>query len=131
MYLAFMRVGGFLRPVVQSVTKWGDFSYGVYLYGYPVQQMLMRTIGPKVPFGVFIGLSCLGTLLLAVLSWHFVEKPFLKLKKRTTRDVPSEGVPAAPVVTPAGSPDQPPHAARGPLIIQRQVSVLRQVIFFV
>ena len=83
MYLAFVRIN-FLKPVLQSATKWGDFSYGVYLYGYPVEQMIYRTIGPKIPFWAFIGLSCLGTLVLAILSWHFVEKLFLRLKKHPT-----------------------------------------------
>ena len=123
MYLAFMPVG-MLRPVLQSFTKWGDFSYGVYLYGYPVQQMLMRTIGGRLPFPVFIALSCLGALLLAMLSWHLVEKPFLKLKKRSSRGEPVSG---------ESSSSQPAADAvsRPPLLMQRKFSLMRQVIFFV
>ena len=83
MYLAFARMGIF-KPVLQSATKWGDFSYGVYLYGYPVEQMVCRTIGDRIPFWAFIGLSCLGTLVLAILSWHLVEKQFLRMKKHPT-----------------------------------------------
>ena len=120
MYLAFMRVP-FLNPVLQSVTKWGDFSYGVYLYGYPIQQILMRTWGEKLPFAVYIGLSCLGTLLLAMLSWHLVEKPFLKLKKRSTRPDP----------LPGHVPKADPAPPRPPVAMQRQFSTMRQVIFFV
>jgi peptidoglycan/LPS O-acetylase OafA/YrhL len=123
MYLAFMPVG-FLRPLVQSLTKWGDFSYGVYLYGYPVQQMLMRVSGGKLPLPAFIGLSCLGALVLAALSWHLVEKPFLKMKKRSTREAPVSGEAKAAV-------DEAFTARPQPVLMQRQVSMMRQVIFFV
>jgi peptidoglycan/LPS O-acetylase OafA/YrhL len=120
MYLAFMPVG-MLRPVLQSFTKWGDFSYGVYLYGYPVQQMLMRTIGGRLPFPIFLALSCLGALLLAVLSWHLVEKPFLKLKKRSSRGEP----------VPGELQPEPGAVSRPPVLMQRKFSLMRQVIFFV
>lgn len=93
MYLAFARAGK-LAPILQSVTKRGDFSYGVYLYGYPVQQMLMRRFGEHLPFPVFIGLACCGTLVLAFLSWHLVERPFLTLKKRPTHVPPATGLDA-------------------------------------
>jgi peptidoglycan/LPS O-acetylase OafA/YrhL len=84
MWMAFARIA-LLKPVLQSVTKWGDFSYGVYLYGYPVEQILSQTFGQKLGIAGLVGLSCIGTLLMAVLSWHLVERPFLKLKKRSTR----------------------------------------------
>jgi len=131
-YLAFMPTG-FLRPVVQSATKWGDFSYGVYLYGYPVQQVLMRKWGDRLPFPVFIGLSCVGALLLAALSWHLVERPFLKLKKRSSRGKPLPGDGGSPPGQPQRLENKEPAAAvpRPPLVMQRQVSLMRQVIFFV
>jgi peptidoglycan/LPS O-acetylase OafA/YrhL len=121
MYLAFVRVR-FFKPVLQSVTKWGDFSYGVYLYGYPVEQMLFRTWGGKLPFPIFIGLSCLGTLLLAAASWHLVEKPFLKLKKRTTHVGP-EG--SGPKHKPLPDPSVNPVDAAGTPPMAMQQAVLR------
>ena len=89
MYAAFARMG-FLKPVLQSVTKWGDFSYGVYLYGFPVEQMIYRTIGEKIPFWAFISLSCLGALVMAILSWHLVEKQFLRMKKKQVEKINPE-----------------------------------------
>jgi peptidoglycan/LPS O-acetylase OafA/YrhL len=83
MYLAFLPI-----PHLQRAAKHGDFSYGIYLYAYPVQQMIMRSHwGEHLPFAVFIALSCVGTLVLAYLSWHCIERPFLKLKGRSTRSV--------------------------------------------
>lgn len=127
MYLAFVRIS-LLKPILQSVTKWGDFSYGVYLYGYPVEQMLFRTWGHKLPFPAFIGLACLGTLLLAMLSWHLVEKPFLKFKKSSTGGQKRNLETKDPKME---SDVKESSAARPPVLMQRQYSIMRQVIFFV
>lgn len=65
----------------------GDYSYGIYLYAFPVQQSLLWW-RPEMGFWPFL----LGTLLitgaLAVASWHWVEQPALRLKPRTPK--PSE-----------------------------------------
>jgi peptidoglycan/LPS O-acetylase OafA/YrhL len=127
MYLAFVQVQ-FLKPVLQSCTRWGDFSYGVYLYGYPVEQMLFRTWGDKMSFPIFIALSCVGTLVLAVLSWHLVEKPFLKLKKRSTRP---EGSGPRGMSLPVATPPEAERPISPPVAMQRQYSVMRQLTFFV
>jgi len=111
MYLAFVPA-----RALQSVTKRGDFSYGVYLYGYPVQQLLMRTLNGKLPFAVIIGLSCFGTLMLAVVSWHWVEKPFLKLKRRSSRG--SGAVPLV-AVTPEAQVSQ-----AAPVSLERQLPLV-------
>ena len=129
MYVAFAKVP-VLTPILQSVTKRGDFSYGVYLYGYPVQQMLMRSsLGAKLPFPVFIGLACMGTLVLAFFSWHLVERPFLKMKKRSTRAAPPGIDLTAATESPRAQDAERP--VRAPISVQRAASVLRQVIFFV
>lgn len=60
--------------------KIGDLSYGVYIYGFPIQQTLMH----------FFALSCLQLTLLATpiilvfawVSWHFVEKITLNNKSK-------------------------------------------------
>lgn len=67
---------------VQNFARRGDLSYGVYLYAFPVQQLLVffggRYLTPFTLFLAALPLSCL----LAFLSWHFVEQPFLRLKKK-------------------------------------------------
>jgi peptidoglycan/LPS O-acetylase OafA/YrhL len=59
----------------------GDFSYGTYLYAFPIQQTCVHFLpwlGPASLFFVALPL----TLVAAALSWHLVEKPALRLKKR-------------------------------------------------
>lgn len=52
-----------------------DFSYGTYLYAFPMQQWLV--IGGAAQFGpvAFIALSILATAPFAALSWFWVEQP--------------------------------------------------------
>lgn len=60
--------------------KIGDLSYGIYLYAFPVQQTLMHFF-PLSPIQLTI-FSFVITVLFAYLSWHFVEKKALALKKK-------------------------------------------------
>lgn len=57
-----------------------DFSYGVYLYAFPVQQLVVSYLGYSVNVWLHITISATIATLLAFLSWTFVEKPFLKKK---------------------------------------------------
>lgn len=78
------------------VGRLGDFSYGVYIYGFVVQQTvsyLFNTAGrPYFNFLVSIG----PTLLFAAISWHLVEKKFLLMKpKRRSVKSPKTATEAA------------------------------------
>ncbi|AWD23665.1 acyltransferase family protein [Fuscovulum blasticum] len=64
------------------VEKLGDMSYGTYLYGFLVQQIIAQMIGtPGAHWTNFIA-SVPPTLILGFLSWHLVEKPAMALKPR-------------------------------------------------
>ncbi len=59
----------------------GDLSYGVYIFAFPVQQLVVhwcKTV--QWAFGTELGISLLLTIGLAYLSWHWVEKPALRFK---------------------------------------------------
>lgn len=58
----------------------GDYSYGIYLYGFPVQQAIVHFTGVTNPLLLF-ALAMPPIILFAVFSWHIVEKPTLKLRK--------------------------------------------------
>jgi peptidoglycan/LPS O-acetylase OafA/YrhL len=58
-----------------------DLSYGVYLYGWPLQQAL-RQLFPTATAVALLGPALLLTLAVAALSWFGVERPALRLKAR-------------------------------------------------
>jgi peptidoglycan/LPS O-acetylase OafA/YrhL len=64
---------------VKSFHKLGDYSYGLYIYAFPIQQLIVLKAGLLNPFVHFI---CTFPLALGVaaLSWHFIEKTMLGLK---------------------------------------------------
>lgn len=62
-----------------------DISYGVYIYGWPMQQ-LMAIIGlDRLPAGVFFLVATAATIPLAAASWFLVEKRAMRLKRRLQR----------------------------------------------
>jgi peptidoglycan/LPS O-acetylase OafA/YrhL len=70
-YLAFMKYS------LPKMDKYGDFSYGLYLYAYPLQQLCINELEIRTPLLVDL-LAFLGALSLAIFSWYCVEKPALK-----------------------------------------------------
>lgn len=77
-YLAYVRL-----PKVAHFGKHGDFSYGMYIFGFPVQQLLIHWFGADISLGLFALSSMAITLCFAVLSWRLVEAPALRLKRFT------------------------------------------------
>jgi len=55
-----------------------DISYGVYIYAFPVQQLLAYAGAPRLGVAAFDVLAALATAALAVLSWRLVERPTLR-----------------------------------------------------
>lgn len=67
------------NPLSRLSRHTGDLSYGVYLYGWPVQQ-LVRVVSPVDAPWVTVALCLPLTLACAWLSYRFVEAPALQLK---------------------------------------------------
>jgi peptidoglycan/LPS O-acetylase OafA/YrhL len=75
-----------LHPAFRMRPTWlhrHDYSYGTYLYGFPVQQSLIA-LGASDPWLLF-GSAAIVTLGCAALSWHLIERPCLDLKPRAIR----------------------------------------------
>lgn len=69
-------------PALLAYNRLGDYSYGVYIYAFPLQQ-LAASHGAVTPL-VNMALAFPVTLICAVLSWHLIEKPalsFVRLNK--------------------------------------------------
>jgi len=75
--LAFIRPGNILN----HLGKYGDYSYGMYIYAYPVQQTLIHFLQGKIHLWQYIILSFAVTFIFAFLSWHLIEKHAIKLKR--------------------------------------------------
>ena len=65
---------------LQAYNRLGDYSYGTYIYAFPVQQLWAWGLGPMHPL-LNVALALPVTLALAVASWHFVEGPALALAR--------------------------------------------------
>ncbi|MET8976214.1 acyltransferase [Streptomyces sp. NPDC004539] len=72
-----------------------DYSYGIYIYGFLVQQTLAVLDVPRFGLPVYFALTMALTVALAAASWHFVEQPALRLKD-IGRPTPVAPTPVAP-----------------------------------
>jgi peptidoglycan/LPS O-acetylase OafA/YrhL len=80
-------VGSASTPYLRQAGRFGDFSYGLYIYAFPVQQTLICLLKEQLPWASQLALTIAVTGLLAFLSWHIVEKTALRLKPRGPRGV--------------------------------------------
>jgi peptidoglycan/LPS O-acetylase OafA/YrhL len=82
--LAVVLIGISSTKYIKDITvKFGDMSYGIYIYAFVIQQFLVYffklnyieltiyTTLISIPFGYF--------------SWHFIEKPALKFKRHSSK----------------------------------------------
>jgi len=118
---------GVLRIPPLPLFRNGDYSYGIYLYGAPVQQAVRATLPNLQNRAALLAIALIAIIGFAMLSWHFVEKPVLGLRRRFSFVARARGVGRAgesavdappPVVSPSGqvltygTPLEPPAPAR-------------------
>jgi len=73
-------------PVFHRFGRFGDMSYGVYIYAFPVQQTVIW-LTPSLNIYQHFAIAIPLTLLLAWLSWHFIEKRALEFKPKRRKRV--------------------------------------------
>jgi peptidoglycan/LPS O-acetylase OafA/YrhL len=81
--LGVILLGSFpIRPFDQAA-RWGDLSYGVYIWGFPIQQILIYCCGAnRLNPGLLTFLAILCAFPIAFASWHLIEKRSLAYKDR-------------------------------------------------
>jgi len=80
--LPYLLIGLCVITNIKGITKYGDFSYGMYIYAFPIQQTLVYYFGNKLNIFSYFVLATVLAFIVAVISWHCIEKPALKLKSK-------------------------------------------------
>jgi peptidoglycan/LPS O-acetylase OafA/YrhL len=96
------------RVKLHNAARFGDFSYGTYLYAYPIQQMLSFFFGHELKFQTYILAAMLLALLAGAVSWYSVERWFLvRNPKQRSPALGAAGFDlATPVVRASGEPQR-------------------------
>lgn len=76
-----------------DVDRYGDYSFGIYIYAWPIQQLVWW---PGQAGAVNALLAALIVFPMGWASWTFIEKPALALAGRRRRSRPSVEAPAEP-----------------------------------
>jgi peptidoglycan/LPS O-acetylase OafA/YrhL len=73
-WFAFLKI-----PSLKQFGTAADVSYGIYLYGWPTEKLLIWYLPSLSPWLIFI--CAVGiTYVCGLMSWHLVEKPCLRLR---------------------------------------------------
>lgn len=72
-------------PFIRRAGRFGDFSYGIYIYAFPVQQTVIWLTDNRLSIWSELAASTAITIALAILSWHCIERPALRLKRHFIR----------------------------------------------
>ncbi|MBU1568800.1 MAG: acyltransferase [Proteobacteria bacterium] len=75
LYIAFIPSG-----LIRNYNRAGDYSYGIYIYSFPVQQSVAALLPGISIFSLFV-ISASATIVFAALSWHFLERYALSKKE--------------------------------------------------
>jgi peptidoglycan/LPS O-acetylase OafA/YrhL len=66
-------------PKISSFGKYGDPSYGIYIYAFPIQQLLVYYLKPGLL--TLLLWSSVAAIIFGYLSWHLIEEKALRFKQ--------------------------------------------------
>lgn len=75
-------IGTRSTPGLRAAGRFGDLSYGTYLYAFFVQQAVIRAWPGTPSLAGMLLVAMIGTSAIAWASWHVVEQPALRLKRQ-------------------------------------------------
>ena len=76
-------------PVLCRFGRFGDLSYGIYIYAFPLQQLMVWLTGGRYGYPITFALSAAATVACAFVSWHVIENPALSFKPRRKAAAPA------------------------------------------
>jgi len=80
--IAYMTVYiGMTNPKNISALYSGDYSYEIYLYGYPIQQVISDILPQFRYWAIHFLLSLSVTILISIFSWQFIESKIIMRRK--------------------------------------------------
>jgi peptidoglycan/LPS O-acetylase OafA/YrhL len=82
-------IAAYSLPFLNNFGKYGDFTYGLYIYHFPIIQLFRQYDLFEKYNPILMAFSMiLITLFFAVLSWFFIEKRFLdRFKKNDVKPI--------------------------------------------
>jgi peptidoglycan/LPS O-acetylase OafA/YrhL len=83
---------------IKNATRFGDLSYGIYLYGWPSEELAAYVLGGVPSWWQIFVLALPSAALLAWLSWHAVERRALRWKDAGLSDL-RQRIGAAAIIT--------------------------------
>jgi peptidoglycan/LPS O-acetylase OafA/YrhL len=86
-YLALWLALNPALPVIPAA-RLGDLSYGLYIYGWPVEAAVIWFLGGRAQWWQVFAIALPATAAIAFLSWHLIERPALRLKPGARRHTP-------------------------------------------
>jgi peptidoglycan/LPS O-acetylase OafA/YrhL len=72
---------GLRNPRKIKLLEKGDYSYGIYLYGTPLQQVVYAFGGIGATLVGNFAFASIFAICVAAMSWHFIELPIMSRKK--------------------------------------------------
>jgi peptidoglycan/LPS O-acetylase OafA/YrhL len=99
MPFAFALIALCVSPLMAWFALAGDASYGIYVFGWPVQQLAIKSVGS---FWVSLAVSLVVSTCVGYATWHLFEKRCTKQRSRLSRFLSS-------IRTTAPARDEPSH----------------------
>jgi peptidoglycan/LPS O-acetylase OafA/YrhL len=105
---------GLLNPAKAFAVRGADYSYGIYLYGFPVQQVVAQLFPGLRVWWFHLPVSLAATCVCAILSWNLLERRVLARKPQVLRAIAALRARLAPRrrPEPRGAMDRPLYARR-------------------
>ncbi len=86
----------FIKGPLNAFGRHGDYSYGIYIYSYPIQKFIIRFF-PAISTIMLVVFSIIAVMPFAYLSWNWVESKMLRFKKKPSLPSNQDLVTSLPV----------------------------------